>query len=72
MLRVCGQVVEGGLQLLSHQEQDSINRIDFGSSYYGSDKTESAILFNNSPEPVCFVAILDEGAEGQEVVSFKK
>ena len=31
-------------------------------------RTESAILYNNSPEPVCFVAVLDEDAIGQELV----
>ena len=60
--------MEGGLELLSYHAEESINCVKFGSTYYGTDKTEMATLYNNGPEPVCFVSILDEEAIGQEVV----
>ena len=67
-LHVKGNVVEGTLQLLSHTTEEPLDCIGFGSTFYGTDCTESALLFNNGPEPVCFVAVLDEDAIGQEVV----
>lgn len=67
-LRIVGNVVEGGLELLSYHTEESTSCVKFGSTYYGTDKTEAAVLFNNGPEPVCFVCILDEDAIGQEVV----
>lgn len=68
-LRIMGNVVEGSLELLSYDTEDPIQCVRFGSSHYGTDKTEVAVLYNNGPEPVCFVAVLDEEAVGQEVVS---
>ena len=69
-LAIRGNVVEGGLELLACTNEERMECVKFGSTYYGTDKTESAILYNNGPEPVCFVAVLDEDAIGQEVVSF--
>ena len=68
VLRIVGNVVERSLELLSMQNEDNIECVKFGSTYYGTDKTESAYLFNNGPEPVGFVCILEEDAIGQEVV----
>ena len=67
-LRIVGNIVEGSLELLSYHNEESLDCVKFGSTYYGTDKTESAILYNNGPEPVCFVTILDEDATGQELV----
>ena len=67
-LRIFGEVVEGSLELLAYQTEEPVRCVTFGCTYYGTDKTESAVLFNNSPEPVCFVAVLDEDAVGQELV----
>ena len=68
VLGIRGNVVEGGLELLSYVNDERIECIKFGSTYYGTDKTESGMLYNNGPEPVCFVAVLDEDAVGQEMV----
>ena len=68
-LQIKGNVVEGSLEILSPSSDEPVDCVQFGTTYYGTDKTESAILFNNGPEPVCFVAVLDEDALGQEVVS---
>ena len=68
-LQISGIVSEGALELLTYQTHEKVECVPFGCTYYGTDKTESAILYNNSPEPVCFVAVLDEDAIGQELVS---
>ena len=67
-LHVQGHVVEGSLMLLSDDLEEPIECVRFGSTYYGTDCTQSAVLYNNGPEPVCFVVILDEDATGQELV----
>ena len=67
-LQITGTVVKGLLQLLDADSGQPLNCVSFGSTYYGTDKTESAILFNNSPSSICYVSLLDEEAPGQELV----
>jgi hypothetical protein len=69
LLHIRANLVEQALQILSLETEEPIRCIPFGNTYYGSDKTECALLFNNGPEPVNFVAILDEDAIAQEMVS---
>ena len=69
LLQITGKVVDGTLELLSHSKEEAINCVEFGSTYYGTDQTECAMLYNNGPESLFFVAVLDEEASGQEVVS---
>ncbi|XP_064627283.1 cilia- and flagella-associated protein 47-like isoform X2 [Lineus longissimus] len=66
-LRILGNVVERTLELLSPQNEELMECIKFGNAYYGTDRTEAAILFNNGPEPVNFVAVLQDDAPGQDV-----
>ncbi|CAH1800026.1 unnamed protein product [Owenia fusiformis] len=66
-LRIMGNVVEGKLELLSPQMEESIDCVKFGATYYGTDKTEMAFLSNNGPEPCSYVCVLEEDAIGQEV-----
>ena len=68
-LIIRGQIVQGRLELLSHDRGQRVESIRFGPTFYGTDLTEAAVLYNNSPEPACFVSVLDEDAIGQEVVS---
>ena len=68
-LQIMGNIVEGSLELLDYTNEERLDCITFDHTFYGTDKTQSAILFNNGPEPVCFVAILNEDAVGQEAVS---
>ena len=69
VLHVTGCVVTSNLQLIGFESERPIDRIKFGSVYYGSDSTQSALLYNNGPEPVRFVVILNDSAEGQLVVA---
>lgn len=69
VLQIKGNVVEASLELLHLDTEEPLDCVTFGATYYGTDRTEAAILFNNGPEPACFVAVLDEDAPGQEIVS---
>ncbi|XP_076467202.1 cilia and flagella-associated protein 47-like [Babylonia areolata] len=66
-LTIRGHVAKPALEILSGKDQQPIKCIAFGSTYYGTDRTEHAILFNNGPEVVNFVAIVDEDAVAQEL-----
>ncbi|XP_052240686.1 cilia- and flagella-associated protein 47-like isoform X3 [Dreissena polymorpha] len=67
VIHVRANLVKQALQVLSLESEEPISCIQFGHTYYGSDKTECAVLCNNGPEPVNFVAILDEDAIAQEM-----
>lgn len=70
IITVKANLVQQALQVLSLENEEPCSCIHFGNTYYGSDKTECALLYNNGPEPVNFVAILDEDAVAQEMVSW--
>ena len=68
-IEIKGNVVTRSLELLSSYNEEHLDCVKFGSTFYGTDKTESALLYNNGPEPVGFVCVLEENAVGQELVS---
>lgn len=68
VLTVKANLVGQALQILSLESEEPVSCVRFGNTYYGSDKTECALLYNNGPEPVNFVALLDEDAIAQEMV----
>jgi len=68
-LEIKGHVVEQSLQLLKLDKKTPLNRVAFGPAFYGTDRIEQAYLFNNGPEPVKWVSVLEEGADGEEAVS---
>ena len=71
-LKMRGFVTDSALELLSFSGDGSkIQCVKFGNTYYGTDRTECAILFNNGPEPVNFVAVVDEDAIAQELVRLR-
>ena len=68
-LKIRGNVTERALELLNYEGDNSkVQCIRFGNTYYGTDRTECALLYNNGPEPVNFVAVVDEDAIAQELV----
>ena len=70
-LVIKANVVERSLELLSPSDQGTkLDCIKFGCTYYGTDRTEVAVLYNNGPDPISFVTVLEEEAEGMEAVSF--
>lgn len=70
-MTVKGNLVDRALEVLSIHNDAPLDCIHFGSTYYGCDRTECALLYNNSPESVNFVAVLDEDAVAQEMVCWK-
>jgi len=71
-LTVKGKLVDRALEVLSIDNDEPLGCVQFGSTYYGCDRTECALLYNNSPESVNFVAVLDEDAVAQEMVRMKE
>ena len=68
-LHIKGFVTDRALELLSVSgDYSKVECVRFGNTYYGTDQTECAILYNNGPEPVNFVAVVDEDAVAQELV----
>ena len=69
MIEIVAEVSKQSLKLLSMEDEKKVKCIAFGSTYYGCDVLKSYVLYNHSPKEVSFVVILEEDAEGQEVVS---
>ncbi|PVD28193.1 hypothetical protein C0Q70_10779 [Pomacea canaliculata] len=66
-LTIHGNVCNPLIEILSLKDEQPIKCISFGNTYYGTDCTECALLFNNSPATLSFVAMIDESAPGQEM-----
>ena len=60
-LQIIGNVVERSLQLLTLDTEESVQTVNFGSTYYGTDLTKTFVIFNNGPDEANFVVILEEG-----------
>jgi hypothetical protein len=71
VFKILANVMEKQLILLDSEKNQPINRIDFGSCYYGCNLTNLAILYNSSPEKVDYVILLEENGVGAEIVILK-
>ncbi|XP_061485684.1 cilia- and flagella-associated protein 47-like [Rhineura floridana] len=60
-------IVEQILELLGTPQSNTIKCVNFGCVYFGTSKTEEVILHNKSPEPMDWVAILQDNAIGGEM-----
>ncbi|XP_032305269.1 cilia- and flagella-associated protein 47 isoform X2 [Coturnix japonica] len=60
-------VVEQVLRVLGGPSGNVLECINFGSVYFGSSKTEQIYLYNDSPESMDWVAVLDDNAAGGEM-----
>jgi len=65
ILHVTGMIVNSSLQMLEYESDMPLNCVNFDKTYYGTDVVRSAILFNNSPEEMRFVMVINDTAEGQ-------
>ena len=65
VLRVTGTIVDSSLQLLGYETDVPLKCVNFDKTYFGTDVVRSAVLYNNSPEPLRFVMVLNDTAEGQ-------
>lgn len=61
--------MNASLELLTFEGDQLLRCVTFGEAYYGTDVTQQGMLFNNSPEPIFFVVVLNDDAIGQETVS---
>ncbi|XP_066477404.1 cilia- and flagella-associated protein 47 [Tiliqua scincoides] len=66
-IMIKANIVEQMLELLGLPQSDSIGCIHFGCVYFGTSKTEQVILHNKSPEPMDWVAVLQDNAAGVEM-----
>ncbi len=48
------------LCLLHPKSEEELQKLNFGSCYYGCDLTALAILYNDSPEAVAYSALIDD------------
>ncbi len=75
IVRLKANVMDHFLELLKPGTDEKINRIDFGCCYYGCDLTSFSILYNNSPDKLNYVIVLEQNGVGTEIVcssSFSK
>lgn len=68
-LNIKVHVVEQIIELLNMNSDRKLECIRFGSVFFGTSKLEHALLFNNSPETVNWVAIMQDDCVGEELVS---
>ncbi|XP_070190234.1 cilia and flagella-associated protein 47-like isoform X3 [Littorina saxatilis] len=66
-LKIRGNVAKPALEVLSIKDEHQIKCVGFGNTYYGTDRTAQAILYNNGPELINYLAIVDEDAIAQEL-----
>lgn len=69
LLYIRVRVVEQILELLNMNGNQKLECIHFGCTFFGTSKIEHAVLFNNSPELINWVAIIQNDSVGEELVS---
>ncbi|XP_045646419.1 LOW QUALITY PROTEIN: cilia- and flagella-associated protein 47 [Ursus americanus] len=67
LLSVKAHVVEQIIELLNMSDDKKLECIHFGSVFFGTSKIEHALLYNNSPEPINWVAIMQNDSVGEEL-----
>ncbi|XP_040324754.1 cilia- and flagella-associated protein 47 [Herpailurus yagouaroundi] len=67
LLRVKAHVVEQIIELLNMSGDKKLECIHFGSVFFGTSKIEHALLYNNNPEPINWVAIIHDDSVGEEL-----
>ncbi|XP_012863928.1 cilia- and flagella-associated protein 47 [Echinops telfairi] len=67
ILTIKADVVEQIIELLNMSADRRIECIRFGSVFFGTSRIEHALLYNNSPEAINWVAIMQDDAVGEEL-----
>jgi hypothetical protein len=70
VLNIKAHVMNRSLELIAPGNEAKVEKIDFGSCYYGCNLTNLSILYNNSPETVKYAMVLEEKGVGAEIVIF--
>lgn len=60
-------IVSRRLELLDARSLSPTGSLGLGTAYYGSIAAGRAVLYNNSPSPTRFIAVLDSQSPGAEV-----
>ncbi|XP_068919939.1 cilia- and flagella-associated protein 47 [Petaurus breviceps papuanus] len=66
-LKIEAYVVQQIIELLDMCGEKSLKCIQFGTIFFGTSKIEHAILYNNSPEHMSWVAVMEHEAVGEEL-----
>ncbi|KAM7045480.1 cilia- and flagella-associated protein 47 [Molossus nigricans] len=66
-LNIKVHVVEQIIELLNMNDNKKVECIHFGSTFFGTSKMEHALLYNNSPELINWVAIIQNDSVGEEL-----
>ncbi|XP_036083014.1 cilia- and flagella-associated protein 47 isoform X3 [Rousettus aegyptiacus] len=66
-LNIKVHVVEQIIELLNMSDDQKLECIHFGFAFFGTSKIEHALLYNNSPEPINWVAIMQNDTVGEEL-----
>ncbi|XP_008056775.2 cilia- and flagella-associated protein 47, partial [Carlito syrichta] len=66
-LIIKAHVVEQIIELLNMNSNKRLDCIRFGSIFFGTSKIERAVIHNNSPEPLSWVAIMHDDSVGEEL-----
>ncbi|XP_040600110.1 cilia- and flagella-associated protein 47 isoform X2 [Mesocricetus auratus] len=66
-LNIKVHVVEQIIELFNMNSERKLECIRFGSVFFGTSKIEHALLFNNSPETINWIAIMQDDCVGEEL-----
>lgn len=66
-LNIKVRVVEQIIELFHMNSERKLECIRFGSVFFGTSKLEHALLYNNSPESINWVAIMQDDCVGEEL-----
>ncbi|XP_007956994.1 cilia- and flagella-associated protein 47, partial [Orycteropus afer afer] len=66
-LSIKANVVEQIIELLNANGEKKLDCVRFGSTFFGTSKIEYAVLYNNSPETLNWVAIMQDNSVGEEL-----
>lgn len=67
LLNIKACAVEQIIELLNMSCDKKLECIRFGSIFFGTSKIEHGLLYNKSPEPIHWVAIMQDDAVGEEL-----
>ncbi|KAM5221375.1 cilia and flagella-associated protein 47-like [Ctenodactylus gundi] len=66
-LNIQAHVVEQIIELFNMNNDSKLECIRFGPIFFGTSKIEHALLYNNSPEPINWVAVIENDCVGEEL-----
>ncbi|KAM4817939.1 cilia- and flagella-associated protein 47 [Thomomys bottae] len=69
LLNIKVRVVEQIIELFNMSSNKKLECIKFGSVFFGTSKIEHAILHNNSPQTINWVAVMEDDSVGEELGS---